>query len=336
MLDKLTLYVYAQLTVYVIANSEYGPPEHLRLQEVDRPELDADGILVAVRAASVNPYDWHMMRGKPYLVRIGDGFRRPKRGVRGVDMAGRVEAVGASVTQAQPGDEVFGWGRWGALAEYERAGEKSCAPKPAGISFEQAAAIPTAGCTALQGVRDVGEIQPGQRALINGAAGGVGTFAVQIAKALGAEVTGVCSTRNVDLVRSLGADHVVDYTADDFARSGQRYDFVFDLVGNRSLRDLRRALTPTGTIAFSGGGSGNWLGPLALPLRGLVVSRFVKQQLRMFMAQLRRDDLLFMCDLIEDGKLSPVVDRTYPLSEAPEAIRYLEAGHARGKVVVTV
>ena len=322
--------------MYVIANREYGAPSVLRLEEIDRPELDDDGILVAVRAAAVNPYDWHTMRGEPYLVRIGEGLRRPKRSVRGVDMAGTVEAVGANVTQAQPGDEVFGWGRWGALAEYERAGEHSCVPKPAGLSFEQAAAIPTAGCTALQGLRNVGHVQTGQRVLINGAAGGVGTFAVQIAKALGAEVTGVCSTRNVDLVRSLGADHVVDYTADDFARAGRRYDVVFDLVGNRSLRDLRRTTTPKGTVVFCGGGDGKWVGPMLLPLRGLVVSRFVGQQLRMFVARLNRDDLLFMCDLVADGKLEPVVDRTYPLSEAPEAIAYLEAGHARGKVVVSV
>jgi NADPH:quinone reductase-like Zn-dependent oxidoreductase len=321
--------------VYVIANSEYGPPSDLRLEEVDRPELDEDGILVAVRAAAVNPYDWHVMRGLPYLVRLTEGLRRPKRSVRGVDMAGTVEAVGANVTQAQPGDEVLGWGRWGAFAAYERAGEKSCVPKPARLSFEQAAAMPTAGCTALQGLRDVGHLQPGQRALINGAAGGVGTFAVQIAKALGAEVTGVCSTRNVELVRSIGADRVVDYTVDDFAASGLRYDVIFDLVGNRSLRDLRRAVTPKGTVVFCSGGGGNWLGPLLLPLRGLAVSRFVGQRLRMVMARLSRDDLLFMCDLVADGKLTPVVDRTYPLREAAEAIRYLEAGHARGKVVVT-
>jgi NADPH:quinone reductase-like Zn-dependent oxidoreductase len=321
--------------VYVIANTTYGPPSVLRLEEIDRPELDEDGILVAVRAAAVNPYDWHTMRGEPYLVRLGEGLRRPKRTVRGVDMAGTVEAVGANVRQAQPGDEVFGWGRWGAFAEYERAGEHSCVPKPAGLSFEQAAAIPTAGCTALQGLRDVGHVQAGQRVLVNGAAGGVGTFAVQIAKALGADVTGVCSTRNVDLVRSLGADHVVDYTADDFARAGQRYDVVFDLVGNRSLRDLRRATTPRGTVVFCGGGDGKWLGPMLLPLRGMAVSKFVGQQLRMFLAHLRRDDLLFMSDLAADGKLTPVVDRTYPLRDAAEAVAYLEAGHARGKVVVT-
>ena len=322
--------------MYVIANSAYGSSADLRLVEIDRPELDADGILVAVKATALNPYDWHMMRGEPYLVRLSDGLRRPKRSVRGVDMAGTVEAVGANVTQVRPGDEVLGWGRWGALAEYERAGEHSCVPKPAGLSFEQAAAIPTAGCTALQGLRNVGHLQGGQRLLINGAAGGIGTFAVQIAKALGAEVTGVCSTRNVDLVRSLGADHVIDYTADDFARAGQRYDVVFDLVGNRSLRDLRRTVTPKGTVVFSGGGDGKWLGPVLLPLRGMLVSKFVAQRLQMVLAKLDRDDLLYLCDLVADGKLTPVVDRTYPLSEAPEAIAYLEAGHARGKVVVTV
>jgi NADPH:quinone reductase-like Zn-dependent oxidoreductase len=321
--------------VYVIANDEYGPPQDLRLEEIDRPELDDDGILVAVRAAAVNPYDWHVMRGEPYLVRLSEGVRRPKRSVRGVDMAGTVEAVGANVTEAKPGDEVLGWGRWGALAEYERAGEHSCVPKPAGLSFEQAAAIPTAGCTALQGLRDVGQLRPGQRALINGAAGGIGTFAVQIAKTLGAEVTGVCSTRNVDLVRSLGADHVVDYTVDDFTR-GERYDLVVDLVGNRSLTGLRRALTPNGCLVLVGGGGGRWLGPLALPFRAFVVSRFVGQRMVMLMAQLRRDDLVVLKELIEAGKVTPVLDRTYPLNEAAEAIRYLESGHARGKVVVTV
>ena len=317
-----------------IANKEYGSPDTLELCEVDKPALDDDGILVRVRAASVNPYDWHMMRGLPYLVRLDGGLRRPKRSVRGVDMAGEVEAVGKNVTRVRPGDEIFGWGRYGALAEYERPGEKSCVPKPTGLSFEQAAAIPTAGCTALQALRDKGQLQPGQSVLINGAAGGVGTFAVQIAKALGGEVTGVCSTRNVDLVRSLGADRVVDYTADDFTRGGE-YDLIVDLVGNRSLRHLRRALTPKGTIVFVGGGGGRLLGPMALPLRGLALSRFVSQRLVLLLAALRREDLVVLTELIEAGKLVPVIDRTFQLSEAPEAIRYLEAGHARGKVVVT-
>jgi NADPH:quinone reductase-like Zn-dependent oxidoreductase len=321
-------------TMHAIGNTKYGSPGGLRLLEVATPALDDDAVLVRVRAASVNPYDWHVMRGLPYLVRLSEGRRRPKRSVRGVDMAGVVEAVGRNVTHVAPGDAVYGWGRFGALAEYERAGEHSCVPKPDGISFEQAAAIPMAGCTALQALRDKGRLAPGQTVVINGAAGGIGTFAVQIAKALGAEVTGVCSTRNVELVRSLGADHVIDYTADDFTR-GKRYDLVVDLVGNRSLRALRRALTPKGTFVAVGGGDGRWIGPLLLPLKALLVSRFVGQRLLPFLAKLNRDDLLFVNQLVDDGKLVPVVDRTYPLSEAPDAIRYLEEGHARGKVVVT-
>jgi NADPH:quinone reductase-like Zn-dependent oxidoreductase len=250
-------------------------------------------------------------------------------------MAGRVEAVGKNVTQVQAGDEVFGWGRHGALAEYERAGEHSCVRKPAGLSFEEAAAIPMAGCTALQALRDKGQLQPGQSVLVNGAAGGIGTFAVQIAKALGADVTAVCSTRNVELVRSLGADRVVDYTVEDFTR-GRRYDLIVDLIGNRSLSELRRALTPKGTLVLAGGGGGPRLGPVARMLGALVLSRFVGQRMLTFLAHLRKDDLVFLVELIEAGKLTPIVDRAYPLSEAPEAIRYLEAGHARGKVVVTV
>lgn len=318
-----------------IGNSEYGSPDDLKLLEIDRPALDDDGVLVRVRAAAVNPYDWHLTRGLPYIVRASEGFRRPKRAVRGVDMAGHVEAVGKNVTHVQPRDEVFGWGRFGALAEYERCGENTCVTKPAGLSFEQAAAIPMAGCTALQALRDKGQLQPGQRVLINGAAGGIGTFSVQIAKALGGDVTGVCSTRNVDLVRSLGADQVVDYTVDDFTR-GKRYDLVIDLVGNRSLLSLRRALAPKGTLVLVGGGGGNWVGPLTLPLKAVVLSRFVGQRMLLLLAKFRKDDLVFLTELIEAGKVTPVIDRTYPLSEAPEAIRYVEAGHARGKVVVTV
>jgi NADPH:quinone reductase-like Zn-dependent oxidoreductase len=322
--------------VYVIANDAYGTPDDLQLREIERPPLDDDGVLVRVHAASVNPYDWHLMRGEPYLVRSSEGLRRPKRSVRGVDMAGVVEAVGANVTQVQPGDEVLGWGRWGSLAEYERAGETSCVRKPAGLSFEQAAAMPMAGCTALQGLRDKGQLRPGQSVLINGAAGGVGTFAVQIAKALGGDVTGVCSTGNVDLVRSIGADEVVDYTVDDFTRTGRRYDLILDLVGNRSLSELRRALTPKGTLVLSGAGSHRRLGPVGRLLGALVLSRLVGQRLLPLLAQLRRDDLVVLNEMVEAGTLTPVVDRTFPLREAPEAIRYLEAGHARGKVVVTV
>lgn len=319
-----------------IANSEYGPPDDLRLQEIDKPALGDDDVLVRVRAASVNPVDWHAMRGLPYLIRLVEGLRRPKQAVRGVDMAGDVEAVGKNVTQVQPGDEVYGWGHSGALAEYERADEKTCVPKPDGLSFEQAAAIPLAACTALQALRDRGQLQPGQKVLVNGAAGGVGTFAVQIAKALGADVTGVCSTRNIDLVRSIGADRVVDYTTTDFAREEQQYDLILDLIGNRSLSDLRRALTPKGTLVVGGGKNGNWLGPLVRPLGALVLSRFVGQRLLPFLARLRKEDLASLNELIEAGKVTPVIDRTYPLSEAPEAIRYLETGRARGKVVITV
>jgi NADPH:quinone reductase-like Zn-dependent oxidoreductase len=318
-----------------IVNNEYGSPDDLKLQEIDKPVIGDDGVLVRVRAASVNPYDWHMMRGLPYLVRLSEGVRRPKNIVLGVDVAGYVDAVGNNVTQFQPGDEVFG-GRTGAFAEYVRGGEKNFVPKPPGLTFEQAAAIPIAGCTALQALRDHGQLETGQRVLISGAAGGVGTFAVQIAKALGAHVTGVCSTRNVDFVRSIGADHVVDYTVDDFSRTGQQYDLVLDAVGNRSLSALRRVLTPDGTLVLIGGGSGRWIGPLVLPLKALVVSRFVRHTLRVFIAKLKRDDLVVLMELIEAGKVTPVIDRTYSLSEAPEAIRYVEAGHARGKVVITV
>jgi NADPH:quinone reductase-like Zn-dependent oxidoreductase len=239
------------------------------------------------------------------------------------------------VTEFRPGDEVFG-GRVRAFAEYVCGAERNFVPKPAGLSFEQAAAIPIAGSTALQALRDKAQLRPGQRVLINGAAGGVGTFAVQIAKALGGEVTGVCSTRNLELVRSLGADHVVDYTVEDFGRRGRRYDLVVDLVGNRSLRALRRALTPDGTLVVAGGGHGRLVGPLALPIAAVVVNRFVKQRLVPFMAQLRKDDLMTITDLIEAGQVTPVVDGRYPLTEAPEAIRHVETGHARGKTVITV
>ncbi len=319
-----------------IVGTEYGSPDGLQLQDLDKPAVDGDGVLVRVRAASVNPLDWHVMRGLPYLVRLTEGLRRPKRSVRGVDVAGHVEAVGENVTEFQPGDEVFG-AKGGAFAEYVCAGEKNfLVPKPVGLTFEQAAAVPVAGTTALQALRDKGQIQSGQRVLINGAAGGVGTFAVQIAKAFGADVTGVCSTRNVDLVRSIGADQVIDYTREDFIRSGQRYDLILDAVGNRSLSDFRRALTPKGTLVLVGGGDGRWLGPLALPLRALVLSRFVGQRMLLLLAKNNKEDLVVLKELIEAGKVTPVIDRTYPLSETPEAVRYLEAGHARGKVVITV
>jgi NADPH:quinone reductase-like Zn-dependent oxidoreductase len=321
--------------VKAIVSRGYGPPDRLELRDVDKPELGDDGVLVRVRAASVNPYDWHMMRGHPYLVRLGEGLRRPKTEVLGVDVAGEVEAVGAAVTELRPGDEIFG-GRVRAFAEYVCGPQKNFVLKPAALSFEQAASIPVAACTALQALRDHGELRPGQRVLINGAAGGVGTFAVQIAKAMGGVVTGVCSTRNLELVRSLGADHLVDYTAEDFSRSGRRYDLVVDLVGNRSLRALRRALTPDGTLVIAGGGHGRLLGPLALPIAATIRNRFVKQRLMWFMTKMRSDDLAAIVELIDAGKVTPVVERSYPLSEAREAIRHVEKGHARGKVVITV
>ncbi|MGD0273126.1 MAG: NAD(P)-dependent alcohol dehydrogenase [Gaiellaceae bacterium] len=319
-----------------IVNVKYGSPDRLELREIDKPAVGDNGVLVRVRAASLNPYDWHFMRGLPYVMRLMVGLRRPKQSVRGVDVAGRVEAVGKNVTRFRPGDEVFGAGRSGALAEYVRGGENDFAPKPAALSFEQAAALPMAGCTALQAVRDSGQLQPGQSVLVNGAAGGVGTFAVQIAKAFAGEVTGVCSTGKVDMVRSIGADNVVDYTVEDFTRKGRRYDLIIDTVGNRSLTALKRSLTPKGTLVLLGGGGGRLLGPLPLLLRARVLSRFVGQRLLSFLAQLNNEDLVVLKELVEAGKIAPVIDRTYLLSEAPEAIRHLEAGHARGKIVVTV
>lgn len=319
-----------------IINETYGSPDVLELRDIEKPVIGEDRVLVRVRAASVNPLDWHFMRGQPYVARLTMGLRRPKDIIRGVDVSGQVEAVGRNVTQFQPGDEVFGTGS-GAFAEYVSARETNIAPMPAGLTFEQAAAIPVAGATALQGLRDKGRLQPGQRVLINGASGGVGTFAVQIAKAFGAEVTGVCSTRNVEMVRSIGADQVIDYSLEDFSLSGRRYDLIFDLVGNRSLRDLRRILAPKGTLLLvGGGGGGKLLGPLPLLLRGLVMSRFLGQRMLSILAQINKEDLLVLKELVEAGKVTSVIDRTYALSEVPDAIRYLEAGHARGKVVITV
>ncbi len=324
-----------ETTMQAIVTTRYGSPDVLQLKEVARPVVEDDRVLVRVRAASVNPYDWHMLRGLPYIVRLGEGLRKPKRTGLGIDVAGQVEAVGKQVTQFQPGDEVFG-GCGNAFAEYVRPREQFLVPKPANLSFEQAAAVPTAGWTALQGLRDHGQLQAGQRVLINGASGGVGTFAVQLAKAFGAEVTGVCSTRNVDLVRSIGADHVIDYTREDFTRQGQRYDLVLDAVGNRSLSAYRRALQPRGTLVLVGAPKGRWVGPLAPLLKARILAPFVSQRMVWFLAQQTQADLRVLKELIEAGKVMPVIDRTYPLRETPEAIRYLEAGHARGKVVITV
>lgn len=291
--------------------------------------------MIRVRAASVNPLDWRVMRGRPYFMRIMTGLRRPKDTRLGVDVAGEVEAVGRNVTRFKPGDEVFGAGS-GAFAEYACASESVLVTKPNNVTFEQAAAVNVGACTALQGLRDSGQIQPGQKVLINGAAGGVGTFAVQIGKCLGAEVTGVCSARNAEMVRSIGAEHVIDYTHEDFTESGRRYDLLFDLVGNRPLSACRRVLNPKGTYVVAGGPDGRWLGPLRPMLKAPLFSPFVSQKLVMCMSKVSKEDLTTLRELMEAGKVTPVIDRRYSLSEVPEAIRYLEEGHARGKVVITL
>jgi 2-desacetyl-2-hydroxyethyl bacteriochlorophyllide A dehydrogenase len=320
-----------------IVHDTYGSADVLELRDIDKPAVSDDDLLVRVYAAGVDPGVWHLMTGLPYLVRLmGYGVRRPKFGVPGLDFAGRVEAVGRNVTQVKPGDEVFGTGT-GSFAEYALAKEDKVAPKPVNLTFEQAAAVPVSAVTALHGLRDQARIQPGQKVLIIGAAGGVGSFAVQVAKAFGAHVTGVCSTTKMDLVRSIGADDVIDYTREDFAESGQRYDVILDTAGNRSVSHLRRALRPHGTLSIVGGeGGGRWTGGFERALRALMLSPFVRQRLRGLISKENRADLLVLRQLIEAGKVTPVIDRTYPLSEAPEAIRYLAAGHARGKTVITV
>jgi len=316
--------------------TRYGPPEVLRINDLETPVPKDDEVLLRVRAASVNPYDWHFMRGIPYFLRIGAGLLKPKATRLGVDVAGQVEAVGSKVNGFKPGDKVFGTCRC-AFAEYGCACESSFAIKPDNLSFEQAASIPIAGLTALQSLRDKGHIQSGQKVLINGAAGGVGTFAVQIAKSFGAEVSAVCSTRNVDMVRSVGADHAIDYTREDFTRSGQRYDLIFDLVANHSLRACRRVLNPEGIYVVAGVGPGKSVfALLARAIVGPLLGVFVSQRFSVFGAKLRKEDLTTLGELMGRGKVTPVIDRVYRLSEVSEAIRYLEQGHARGKVVITV
>jgi NADPH:quinone reductase-like Zn-dependent oxidoreductase len=324
-----------------IVQDRYGSPDVLQLREVDMPVAADNEVLVRVHAAAVNARDWHLMRGDPYVARLMDrrtfGSDGPKIKIRGTDFAGRVEAVGSGVTRFSPGDEVFGEVN-GAFAEFVAVPDEVVEPKPANLTFEQAAAMPLAANTALMGLRDSAQVQSGQRVLINGASGGVGTFAVQIAKSFGADVTGVCSTRNLDLVRSIGADHVIDYTREDFTRNGQRYDVVFDLVGNRSLTEFRRALTPAGTLILSGGGvskGGSLIGPIGLILKGQLLSRFVRYRLHILAATPCQANLATLRELAESGMVTPVIDRTYPLSEAPDAIRYLEVEHARAKVVIT-
>lgn len=318
-----------------IVRDRYGTPDVLELRELDAPEVADDTVLVRVHASSVNPADWYELRGRPYIARPAFGLLRPKTNHLGADFAGRVEAVGGG-GHLRPGDEVFGV-RTGAFGEYVAAAEKRLAPKPANLTFEQAAAVPIAGVTALQALRDKGRVQPGQQVLINGASGGVGTFAVQIAKALGAEVTGVCSTSNVDMVRSIGADHVVDYTRADFTRSGRRYDLMIDNAGSRGFAECRRVLAPEATVVLVGGPKTNrLLGPLSHVVKARVASIGKSQRVVFFVAAVNRDSLTALRELIEAGKVTPVIDRRYELSEVADALRYLGEGHARGKVVITL
>jgi len=332
---KMSVRLSVPPTMKAAVFHRYGPLEQLQLEEINTPTLDDDGVLVRVRAAGLNALDWRLMRGSPYVGRLmGMGLRRPTRSIPGVDLAGLVVAVGRNVTEFKPGDEVIG-NHINACAEYVLGKERHFVMKPTRLTFEQAAVIPVAGHTALEGLRDVGRLQPGQRVLINGASGGVGTFTVQIAKALGAHVTAVTSTRSVDLVRSIGADHVIDRTKEDFTRSGQRYDVIFDVAGDRSLSDYRRVLKRDGTLVIAGGSYGRWLGPIPRLLQAVVLRRFVSQRMVPFMAKGGKDDLLFLKELIEEGKLTPVIDRTFPLNETGKAIGYLEERRAQGKFVIT-
>jgi NADPH:quinone reductase-like Zn-dependent oxidoreductase len=326
-------------TMKAIVQDEYGtaPEEVLRLAEIARPEIAADEILVRVHAASVDRGTWHLMAGLPYPIRLAVfGLRRPKAPNPGRSLAGTVECVGQEVTEFEPGDEVYGTCD-GSFAPYARARASRLAPKPANLSFEQAAAVPVSALTALQAVRDQARVEPGQKVLIIGASGGVGTFAVQIAKAFGAEVTGVCRTAKTDLVRSIGADHVIDYTREDFADGQLRYDVILDIGGNRRLSHLRRALTPRGRLVIVGGeNGGRWLGGSDRQLRALLLSPLVSQKLGTFIASENAEDLTVLRDLIESGKITPAIDQTYPLSQTPAAIRHVQEGRARGKVVISI
>ena len=318
-----------------IVYHRYGSPDVLALEEVEKPVPKDDQVLVRVHASSVNPFDWHLLRGVPYIVRATSGWRTPKRHIPGIDVAGVVEAVGRDVSLVKPGDEVFGE-KSRSCAEYVCGSERLFMPKPASLTLEEAATVPVAGVTALQALRDEGRLRSGQSVLINGASGGVGTFAVQIAKALGADVTGVCSTPNVDLVRSLGADQVIDYTREDFTRNGQRYDLIVDNVGSPSLLAMRRVLAPSGTFVVVGAPDGRWVAPVARFLGAQVFSRFGRRTWKAMLTDVQREDLAFLTGLIEAGQVRPVIDRHYPLREVPHAIRYLETMRARGKVVITV
>jgi NADPH:quinone reductase-like Zn-dependent oxidoreductase len=356
-LDKCTTYTYTAQEVYgvhpvdrplgadleergmkAITYEEFGSADVLELKEVRKPDVEPDEVLVRVGAASANPYDWHVMRGVPYVARLmGMGLRKPQDSVLGTDVAGEVEAVGNAVTRFRPGDEVFGFVGAGGFAEYVSAPEKLLALKPANLSFPQAATVPLAATTALQGLRDVGEIRSGQKVLIVGASGGVGTFAVQIATWFGADVTAVCSTRNLEMVRSVGADQVIDYTREDFTRSGQQYDLIFQLAGIASPSDCRRVLTSKGRLVLSSGDSpGRFIGPVGRIIKAALLSPLIGQTLRPLITKPSSDDLELLRELIEAGSVMPVIDRTYLLSEAANAIRYLETGRARGKVVIVV
>jgi NADPH:quinone reductase-like Zn-dependent oxidoreductase len=321
-----------------IVLNKYGTPDTLRLQEMDKPVVTGDNdVLIRICAAGVNRSDCFILSGTPYIMRLATGMFRPKADGLGADLAGVVEAIGTNVTRFRPGDEVFGEvSRGTCFAEYICVSEGVLNLKPANLTFEQAAAVPMAALTALQALRDKGRLQSGQRVLVNGASGGVGTFAVQIAKSLGAEVTGVCSPRNVEMVRSLGAAHVIDYTREDFTRGRQRYDLMLDNVGNRSLLECRRVLAARATYISNGGSKGRWLGPVAHLLASLILSPFVSQKVISLLEKPNREDLHLLKGLIETGKIAPVIDRTYRLNEVSEALRYLKEGHARGKVVVTI
>lgn len=320
-----------------IVQDLYCSAEPLELREIEKPSIGDDEVLVRVRASAVGAAVWHLMTGLPYLVRIsGYGLRRPRISVPGTDVAGTVEAVGKDVTRVQPGNEVFGECE-GAFAEFARASQEKLVPKPSNISFEQAACITDSAHTALQGLRDVGKVKAGQKVLILGAGGGVGSFAVQIAKTLGAEVTGVCSGSKTELVLSIGADHIIDYTREDFADSGQKYDVIFDTAGRRSLSHLRRGLTTRGTLVIVGGeGGGRWFGGTDRQIRALIMSPFLRQNLRTFVSMPKYEGMVALRDLVETGKVTPVIDSTFPLSDVPQAIRYWEEGHTGGKIVITV
>jgi NADPH:quinone reductase-like Zn-dependent oxidoreductase len=347
---RFRLSMQAPANMKAAVYTRYGPPDVVQIVDVERPVPKDSEVLIKVRAASVNPLDGGLMAGKPYSFRIMTGLRRPKITRLGVDVAGQVEAVGSGVTQFKPGDAVFGvcirnpqasgagiWICQGAFAEYVCGPESTLVTKPHNVTFEQAASVPVAALTALQGLRDKGQIQPGQKVLVNGAAGGVGTFAVQIAKSFGAEVTGVCSTRNVEMVRSIGADHVIDYTRKDFTNCAQGYDLFFDCIGNHSLSASRRVINPQGIYLGVGGPGSRWiLGLMARPIKILILSRFTSQKLIVFLARPNKEDLTLMRELMAAEKIRPVIDRRYMLSEVRDAIRYLAERHARGKVVITL